>query len=266
MAPKFKMLEHDIPYQNKARVYEVEPGQEGRALIITTSSKPAGYVNEILSRPNIPLISDLQESLKLPDFINPQNPEWGFGPVMQTDSDGEQVKWICNLPKYNRLAGYDWTIPQATSATLMATFMVLGMAEDVFGGDKNQLLHIQLATSREVGSGLIVTLGSSIVPWLNSFPNEYFHEELQETMKVAYDHLTGEPTDKYFFRAWFRQPKWVNLDCPGNACALYPESYNNKSLDIGYRLLPHNVDAPYQQLTLLSGVALMHAEARKAGY
>lgn len=260
------MLEHDILSQDRARVYEVEPGQEGRTLIITTSSKPAEYVTEVLSRPNIPLILDLKESLKLSDFINPQNPEWGFGPVIQTDADGEQTKWICNLPKYNRLSQNDWTIPRATSATLMATFLVLGMAKDVSGEDKNQLLHIQLATSKEVGNGLIITLGSSIVPWLNSFPDQYFHEELQETMKIAYDHLTGEPTDKYFFRALFRQPKWVNLDCPGNACALDPESYSDESLELGYRLLPHNVDSPYQQLTLLSGVAAMHAEARKAGY
>ena len=260
------MLEHDIPRQNRARIYDIEPGEEGRALILTTSSKPAEYVTEVLSRPDIPLISDLKKSFDLPDFINPQNPEWGFGPVIQTDSDGEQIKWICNLPKYSRLTGYDWTIPRATSATLLATFMILGMVEDVSKEDKNQLLHIDLAISKEAGNGLIVTLGASFVPWLNSFPNEYFHEGIVETMKAAYDHLTGEPTSRYFFRAWFRQPKWINLDCSGNACGLDPESYNNESLDRGYRLLPHNVDTPYQQLTLLGGIAAMHAEARAAGY
>lgn len=51
--------------------------------------------------------------------------------------------------------------------------------------------------------------------------------------------------------ALFRQPQWVNLTVPGNACGLDPEDYD---VDDTYRLVPHNVDSPIQMFTLLAGV------------
>lgn len=88
-------------------------------------------------------------------------------------------------------------------------------------------------------------------------------------MQDVYTYMRGGklwPFIQREFRVLLRRPKWVNFSCPGNACGLDPEDYYEKSLDWGYQLVPHNVDSPLQQLTLLAGVAMLYQLARQEGF
>lgn len=77
-------------------------------------------------------------------------------------------------------------------------------------------------------------------------------------MRSAYELMFQKKTDRMDrFSALCRQPKWLNLTIPGNACGLDPENYHDTSKD-GYELLPHNVDCSLQQLTFLAGLACLH--------
>jgi hypothetical protein len=59
---------------------------------------------------------------------------------------------------------------------------------------------------------------------------------------------------------------WVNIHCPGDACSLNPDSGRVPKTG-GYEFSSHNLDDPFQQLTLLAALAAIETEARQAlGY
>ncbi len=59
---------------------------------------------------------------------------------------------------------------------------------------------------------------------------------------------------------------WVNIHCPGDACSLNPDSGHVPETG-GYSFSDHNIDGPFQLLTLLAALAAIETEARQAlGY
>ena len=116
------------------------------------------------------------------------------------------------------------------------------------------------------GGSLHATVCPPLCVWLSQQEHDSDSLEIVEAMKKVFWHMSSRPDPDSFdyvrFRAWMRQPKWINLDCPGNACGLDPDDYGNLSLERGYGLAPHNVDTPIQQLTLLSGLAALCQLAR----
>ena len=65
------------------------------------------------------------------------------------------------------------------------------------------------------------------------------------------------------FRVFMQQPKWIHLECPGDACGLDPAYHSQPSLDDGMELVDHNCDTPLQQLTLLVGLIKIDELARR---
>lgn len=60
--------------------------------------------------------------------------------------------------------------------------------------------------------------------------------------------------------------KFLFLFCGGNACGICPEDYYDNSLEVGYELIPCNIDSLIQQFILLAGLAKICQLAREDGY
>lgn len=249
-------------------IYDLEPSEGGKTIIIRTPESVAEYISSIL-KPELDFLKHFTTKFQIPDFISPSHLEWGFGNVFKTEyTDDDEVAWICELPG-NTQKGDGYEPTRAVSATLSVLFSVYGLAyEDAENNSaKKQLMGVDLVTDYGLHGGSIeVALADAIVPWLSSFPDNHNHEGIGETMRAARVHMLREDTFGLMrFMAWFRDPKWVNLGVPGSACGLDPKDYYVGDPKQGYKLLPHNVDGPIQQLTLLMGVAQMYKEAREVG-
>ncbi len=265
-----------LDYDNKPTVYDLGVGVGSKSLTISIHNEVLANIQDLLSKPTIPLLASLRKQLQLPEFIRlGEQPLWGFGPVLgNLPSKKDNYSLVeCQLPIVNKTVDFrkaNWETAYATSATLNLLFSYLETLDDIEIPDNGfyQLVHAQLLTAEGMhGGSLFVTLAKTLMPWLASQPNESGSRNIGNVMKLAYEHMVGHNNifDQSDFRVWFRQPKWVNLSVPGNACGLDPTDYYDRQGE-GYRLSPHNVDSPVQQLTLLMGVAAICESARKAGY
>lgn len=261
-------MEYDIRRADRPCFHEIETGERGKSIVISVDPQAAKFIQEALSKPDIPIVEDLEQRLGLAKFIPPTKDDWGFGPVLQKISGGNEswVSWQCAFPEDKKLPEKKRSFPFAVSGSLTVLYLVLDLFREASAEDKKQLLYINMAAGREMASNhLDAWLGKSLMPYLASFPDHHLHKGVEETMRVTYEIMTGDK-DIFpsYFAARFRQPNWLNLSCPGNGCGLDPEYYRTDGR--GYTLLPHNVDTPYQQLSLLAGLAFIHREARQKGF
>lgn len=256
------MLEFDLVKQERGLVYDMAVNTGDMSIDLVASKRVAAFVIQSFLRADSPILPILQENLYLPDFISPIKQNWGFYGLIETLEGDDQVVLRNRLPSSKE----DYRLGFAVSANLKLLFSCLSFAESDPEATEKQLAHISMDTRR--GSAPIAAyLGISLMPWLHAQPDNYHNPEIEGIMLAVYHHLRGGNKYPSQFEAWFRQPKWVNFSCPGNACGLDPTSYHigeeepvNKK---GYKLLPHNLDSVDQQLTLLAGVAAMIEQASK---
>lgn len=241
---------------------------EGTTLLFHVHPRGAEVLKQVLNGP-VPLVSVLREELSLPKFIPPTEEQWGFGKIL-TCRQSALSGWIlyqCPLPVVLGPQIGDeanWQEAFAVSATLQVLFRALVL--EVLEGERDSLLPQLLFIDGMVarggmhGGSLHATLCPPLCTWLSQQEDNSECPEIVEAMKRVFEHMSGREESE--FRAWLRQPKWINLSCPGDACGLDPDGYNDLSLERGYTLSPHNVDTPIQQFTLLSGLAVLCQLAR----
>lgn len=260
------MLEHDILTGSREKIYDMSVEKDGSAFTLATSEKVAEQVFETLSSPNARIIPILEKNLRLPPFVAPDgHSEWGFARRVRTNSKGSEVELICDLPRPDEASGHDYHQYFAVSANLKLIFACLSFSKADTESSQKQLFHVDMDTQYGLnGASIHATFGKDLMPWLSSRPDNFYDYEIEEVMQRVYGYMTGRQTNAAYFRAWFRRPKLVSFNCPGNACNLNPDSHTDDRLNIGYRLSPHNVDNVDQQLTLLSGVIAMTEKARKS--
>ncbi len=223
-----------------------------------------------------PVVKDFLEVYKLKPFIESSDECWGFGGILiRTESqDPAWLVYECSLPVLREEKESDLEMQDERSdvCTLRSTLSVLFQVLWLFDGDTKsslpQLMVIEyLRVEADIYGGAIgVTLTPSVAKWLSKIPDDNLLLEVQEAMMQADAHMWRDkrfPQSAHYFRAWCRQPKWINISVPGNACGLDPSDYYSDSLDHGYKLSPHNTDSSLQQLTLLIGLAKLHDLVRK---
>lgn len=112
------------------------------------------------------------------------------------------------------------------------------------------------------GGSLGAGISKALAEWIRSEPEDVARLAAQ-AMHMAYRKMMGEDGRSRMgeFRSVAHPNGHIHLSCPGNACGLDPELYSSE--DRGYELAPHNVDTPWQQFTLLAGLAAIHSEARR---
>lgn len=220
-------------------------------------------------------ISRLQKLLELPEpFLHPSSDrEWGFGPVL-AQLENQNSDWItykCLLPHPKANGEIDWDRLYSTAATLQLLFRHLKQTRPETNSAIPQMLVIDLFLRERgvlYGSSLEVNIEPALCGWINqNAGNDKTEQIISRSMRESFKRMLGklEEFDHWYFSASLRDPKWIHLSCPGNACGLDPSDsyYHDHSLDQGYELLPHNTDNPWQQLTLLSGLSKIDKLASK---
>lgn len=131
-----------------------------------------------------------------------------------------------------------------------------------------QLMTVQTATiQKSHGGSLYGTFGPLFSKYLVSLEkyDESALKEITEAMISAHKKMNGrlDPYNEHSFRAYIHDRGRITLDCPGDACGVYvpPEEFWHGNR--GREFSCHNTDTPFQQLTLLAGLAALHDKARR---
>lgn len=246
-------LSRDVPAW-----YKLDANKGNLSLSINKQTLP--QIKEQLNR----VAQKYQDHLSLNHPFTPPSSdrEWGFGPVLSEQEDKENSGWLiytCSLPAYKKAEGIDWDSLYETSATLEVLFRNLLIAENQTDSLSPQMIEINLITGKKssYGGTLSAIVRPALAKWLNINVDTKKGPVIAQVMKDAYFRMfdTDKELFDHNFRVSIRDPKWINITCPGNACGLDQEFPASSGLDVGYELQPHNVDGPVQQLTLLSGLA-----------
>jgi hypothetical protein len=155
-------------------------------------------------------------------------------------------------------------------STLFVLFTCLYIFEGESTEKKRQLLTIDglgLETNGNLGQCYIsATVTPTLCEWISKKPDQTSLKEVEEVMYDAYLHMYPgyrKFMRKHDFQAVCQKPGRISLRIPGDACDLSPDSFHQSEGGCGYKLSPHNIDNPVQQLTFLIGLARLHELARQ---
>ncbi len=201
--------------------------------------------------------------------------EWGFGPRIQTDENADP-NWVtlkCPLP-ISAGGALDHEGQYLTSATLQLLFSRLNKFQGEVSSETLQMLLVQLSPCQRMParSGIYADVKPVLSIWLSENMNGKTEGAISSTMLESYkrmfgdrDYVTGND-----FLPNMSPPNLISFEYPSSGCALEPslrDSYSETvDFKMGYMLIPHNVDYPWQQLTLLSGAAKLSYLATSAVY
>lgn len=163
---------------------------------------------------------------------------------------------------------FDWHWAYKISASLNIFTMIAHFPQVETSASFPQLLTVETITRAEMHGG---SLGGEysvpLVAWLKTLKPYTKIPEMILAMRAAYDRMIGvKRFDESSFQAYVADNNgWLNVSCPGDACGLHP--HHDSSFDVqrgfGYNFSCHNVDSPFQQLTLFAGLAALHDKVCK---
>lgn len=223
-----------------------------------------------------PIISDLiKKYTDLKSFTPPSSGSWGFGDIFTAieSTDPSWVVWEFKLPDIRTEFNYpDLPKTHICIRATLAMFCMVGRylnTDSITDLSKNQLIiidHINLPQHDRFNSGsLNAILTPAVLPWIAKQPEGHV-KEIQDAMRTAHNFMWDGASRSDRFGARIGPPKWIYLDVPGDACDLGPDNNSNSEPDLGYTLVPHNVDSGVQQLSFIAGLAKIHDLIRADGY
>lgn len=222
-----------------------------------------------------PIVQDLRKKYGLPEFVAPNQSEFGFGDVLQitTPSRPKWLNWQFSLPK---LITPQQTSPgNKTLISLRATLRVLFLALSLFEGktDTNveQLLSIDTFSLPELGchggGGMSVIFSPAAAAWLANPANEFKFSELRTTMMEAerYVYGSGLRRDISRYSATIVDGQFPDIRFlgTGNASGLYLHDARGTHPNKGFGVFTNNVDGGVMQLVLLAAIARLHQLMRE---
>lgn len=161
---------------------------------------------------------------------------------------------------------YKWQKANAIVASLEILFRYGEQPTSQTSSSKLQLMTIN-AFIRKEQDRILVMLGGKFSPalcdWFRTIGVQSIDESVQ-AMRVAYDYMQGLRVYDSIRASIQYQNGWFSMDCPGDRTGIYPH-YNSVHSSGGYKFADHNIDTPFQFLTVLSGLAALYDEARIAG-
>lgn len=279
-----------ITQANMPRWYGLSWDPENVAIVLSIHRDMAHLLTPLT--PDAPIIRTMKEEFGFATFHR----DFGFDGALMPAGDDEWIRFTASLPVIFRLLNlpcracggsgrdkflsdraclscegtakehvFDWLPAYALSASLNVLFCLLEYPEIQTMSDLPQLMTIQLATGHGMGASALSGLfGIPLVQWLVDKGFPYAISEMVLAMRRAYQWMLGRNTlprgDLGAFRASVDHAGgWLNVSCQGDACGLNPDHGGFSGIKgRGYRFLPHNVDNPVQQLTLLAGLAALH--------
>lgn len=207
-------------------------------------------------------IKQIQKSFGLPLFQLPQADNWGFYREIETQANGWHV---CFPPKPSPAAKAteaNWHAQAYTNISLHFLFSTLNYLKLEDDPQKRQLIiidNLSISQHNCGGWGIYGACSAEFVNWVAAYPAYHF-TEAEEAMRQIDRRLYG-PANITWYLAIHRKSR-LTLDV-GSSTSVFFDPVNYTSEKFGARMLAnHNVDAPYQQLTLLSGLAALEELAR----
>jgi len=241
------------------------------------------------------IISSLKEEFKLPSFAIDFDHALGFdGILVKKELSGEFSEFDLLIPNFTivqdeicsdcrgskkahwggescfscggtgKEVHYDWHLAYKVSATLnvILTWLNWTDCEQVTSSSLVQLLKVEIVTMKRMhGCAIAGEYSISLANILRSFKKEIYLDEVTDPMRIAYARMLNETLrtlNHLRFLAIVRPPGRFSADCPGNACGIHPDHMYSEDPCRGYDFTSHNVDSPFQQLTLLVGLAALH--------
>lgn len=178
------------------------------------------------------------------------------------NSKNHHREYCTNCDGSGFLCVSDWTGASAISTSLSLFFSLVNSPGYVVDSSRAQLIVLQLD-----GKSFLGSFSAPFSCWLRENKEKVCDIALGSMVR-AYRKMNEfglTSVDEYHFRVSSENGNLI-MNCPGNACGLQPEDYNDWNLENkGYSFGCHNVDTPLQQFTLFSGVFALHDEARKDG-
>jgi len=168
---------------------------------------------------------------------------------------------------------YDWRGVNAVAASLGVFFLLSFSApKKDTSASFPQLFIIESSISRDRGASLGGTFSISLVDWIKSLNanKKAVLNQIEGVMEDIYCCMMGISEQrrdylKHSFRVRVGETNgYFYLDCPGDACGIYPSfSSSFSSEKQAYEFSSHNVDTPAQLITLIAGLAKLHDLARQ---
>jgi len=280
------MTPYDLLEQNLPQLYALS--FDG-ALHVKVPIKYAVQVEDLVSQNY--LTESIRQELDLAEFVlSGQSQkllplfgadsleEWGYGGSFQLAQLPDYFEWIVpmidcrvweernleherlfpNIEDYNLRYDYSRLFVAACSMwVLLSSLNFVDIDED---DGPRQLLNInsmnfELGMS---GCSMSAVISERLCRWLENLSDNSAKSKIGSAMRLAYEQMMGR--NEYLDHqncVRMRQPQWIFLDTVGNACGLFPDDYTVYE-GRGYKLLPHNVDTPAQQMTLVCGLAKLY--------
>lgn len=127
---------------------------------------------------------------------------------------------------------------------------------------QQQLLYVDTAftqDSRGLVCGITGTYSKRLVRWLAQKPSM---SVVRRTMKTVYERMAEpDPHQRWSESVRLRDGRYLSFHCAGERHSLNPVSRASETKG-KYRFASHNVDTSLQVLTLLSGLAGLHDNAK----
>jgi len=198
--------------------------------------------------------------LNLPDTFTPPtaDKEWGFGQIIQEYQHPELADWLvykCKIPSLEKKDSL-WPIILETTATLALIFRQLSRIKTPTDSKFPQLMEVNLEVNLNGEHPISAEVRPAFLKWVNFHIGRGSETEVAQVMLENYKRMCGsKDVFDYHFQVQMKHPYDIYLQCPGNACGLFPAGrYRSDKLE-AYEMTSHNVDTPFQQITLLVGIA-----------
>jgi hypothetical protein len=175
----------------------------------------------------------------------------------------ERTCELCRGRKRHRSP--DWGKGRRATRTLGVFLELLQFPERETQASKPQLLTVQVyAIDGQSMHGFPVGghMGVPLSRWLASYPERMQLEECLAAMKAASTRMIGKERHG-LYQAWTEPDGRFHLSVPGNCACLGSMDFHAAREGRGGTFNSHNVDGPWQQLSLVAGVAALHDLARK---
>lgn len=115
-------------------------------------------------------------------------------------------------------------------------------------------------------SPIMGEFSKKLTNWLKTKPTDTEMLKVSEVMKAAQKHIWRLSEFNMVRAVLLHDYRYLTLNCDGDACGIHPTHSAHSTLkeeNIGCEFTCHNLDNPIQQLTLLSGLAALHDQARE---
>ncbi len=260
---RYNLRIEDIP-----AYYEIRMVKSG--LCVDIHAEVMNFLEDIL-KSDSPLVRNINDNDDWKFLPIAGSDRFGFNGVLCLEQDKKRKKWTnVTFDHFAKNNAYE------VSRSLGLLFMAMSLFEGNTYHSKPQFMLVDnfFMASGLGGAGFCSYFSLQLIGWIKKKIAERndkgidFCKKISRSMRSCY-FCMNPGSRRYFhqegFRVSFRDPAWISLSCPGDACDLSPECFHDGS-DEGYLMLPHNVDNAFQQFSLLMGLAKIHMLARKDGF